>query len=72
MQPKWLESSRDSKVGDVVLFLKSDREFDRQYQYGIIVDVKVSRDGKIRVVEIEYENFNEGVKRRTNRAYVKS
>ena len=66
-QPKWFDSSRDSNVGDVVLFLKSDKEFDRQYQYGVIKDRKVSRDGKIREIEIEYQNSNESVKRTTRR-----
>ena len=66
-QPKWFNSDRDPKIGDVVLFLKSEKTFDRQYQYGIISDLKVSRDGKIRQVEVEYQNFSEGVKRKTTR-----
>ena len=66
-QPKWYKSDRDSKVGDVVLFLKSEKEFDKQYQYGIVTSVKVSRDGKIRGIEVEYQNHNENVKRRTIR-----
>ena len=66
-QPKWFDTDRDPKVGDVVLFLKSEKEFDKQYQYGIISDLKISRDGKIRQVEVEYQNFAENVKRKTNR-----
>ena len=66
-QPKWFDSTRDPKVGDIVLLLKSDRVFEKQYQYGIICGIKVSRDRKIREVEIEYQNFNENIKRRTNR-----
>ena len=66
-QPKWFKSDRDSKVGDIVLFLKSNKEFDRQYQYGIITNVKVSRDGRIREVEVQYQNHNENFKRSTNR-----
>ena len=66
-EPKWFKSDRDPKVGDVVLFLKSDREFDKQYQYGLIKDLKISRDGKIRQVEVEYQNFSESVKRTTTR-----
>ena len=65
--PKWFNSERDPKIGDVVLFLKSEREFDKQYQYGIICDVKKSRDGKIRQVDIEYQNHTEKTKRVTNR-----
>ena len=63
--PKWFESTRDSKVGDVVLFLKSSKEFDKQYQYGIIHGIKTSRDCKICEVEIEYQNFSENIKRQT-------
>ena len=66
-QPKWYTSDRDTKIGDVVLFLKSDKQFDKQYQYGIVTGVKVSRDGKIRDIEVEYHNHNENTKRRTNR-----
>ena len=66
-QPKWFKSDKDPKIGDVVLFLKSDKEFDKIYQYGIISDVKISRDGKIRQVTVEYQNPSENVKRFTNR-----
>ncbi len=56
------------KLGDVVLFLKSEKEFEQDYQYGIIHSaVNVGRDGNIRVVELEYQNHNEGAKRYTNR-----
>ena len=66
-QPEWFKSDRDPKVGDVVLFLKSNKEFNKQYQYGVISDLKVSLDGKIRHVEVEYQNFSESVKRKTTR-----
>ena len=66
-QPKWFRNDRDPKVGDVVLFLKSDKEFDKQYQFGIITNLKASRDCKIRQLEIEYQNHNENVKRHTKR-----
>ena len=66
-QPKWFKSDRDPKIGDVVLFLKSESELDKQYQYGIISDLKVSRDGKIRQVEVEYQNSSEHTKRRVFR-----
>ena len=67
LHPKWFKSDSDPQIGDVVLFLKSDKEFERLYQYGIICDMKKSRDGKIRELEIEYQNFSENVKRRTTR-----
>ena len=38
--PKWFDSNYDPKIGDVVLFLKSSKEFDKQYQFGIISDKK--------------------------------
>ena len=66
-QPKWFNSDYDPKVGDIVLFLKSEKDFEKIYQYGMICDVKKSRDGKIRQVEVEYQNHMEKVKRRTNR-----
>ena len=67
MQPKWFISGRDPKVGDDVLFLKSDKEFEKLYQYGIIRNVKLSRDDKIRQIELEYQTFTENTKRVTNR-----
>ena len=66
-KPKWFVSDRDICVCDVVLFVKSEQEFDRQYQYGIVVTAILSRDGLIRVVEIEYQNNAEDFKRRTKR-----
>ena len=61
-RPKWLTSDNEVKTGDVVLFLKSEKEFERDYQYGLINAVIVSKDGHIRKVEVEYQNHNEGVK----------
>ena len=39
----------------------------KTYQYGIITNLKKSRDGKIRQVEVEYKNYTENTKRRVNR-----
>ena len=66
-QPKWFVSDRSMAIGDVVLFLKSERQFDLQYQYGLVVKTYESKDGLIRSVEVEYQNPGESVKRRTNR-----
>ena len=66
-QPKWFRSDYDPQKGDVVLFLKSDKEFEKIYQYGMISDVKIGRDGKIRQVNVEYQNPSENVKRLTTR-----
>ena len=65
--PKWFKSDEDPRVGDIVLFLKSDKEFNKIYQFGIITDLKASRDGKIRQVEVQYQNYTEKVKRTTSR-----
>ena len=65
--PKWFKSDIDPKVGDVVLFLKSDREFNKIYQFGVITDLKTSRDGRIRQVDVQYQNSTENVKRTTTR-----
>jgi hypothetical protein len=67
-QPKWFSSDSDVKIGDVVLFLKKEREFAGNYQYGIVKDVEVSRDQKIRKVLVEYVNSNETVRRETRRS----
>ena len=54
-------------MGDVVLFLKSEKEFDLQYQYGMVSYLHESKDKAIRKIDIEYQNFNEDVKRTTTR-----
>ena len=66
-KPKWFESDRNVAVGDVVLFLKAEKEFERTYQYGMVSRVVAGRDGIIRVVEIDYQNHTEKVKRTTKR-----
>ena len=66
--PKWFKSDYDMQKGDIVLFLKTDSALSCQYQYGIVESVFVSRDGRIRKVEIKYKNHNEGVFRLTYRA----
>ena len=66
-RPKWFVSDQNVSVGDVVLFLKSDKEFERLYQYGIVMAVVTGRDGVVRVVDVEYQNHHEQVKRRTRR-----
>ena len=68
LQPKWFKSDENPKIGGVILFLKSEKEFDKQYQYGMISDVLKTRDGRIRKLEIEYMNHNEKVRRKTTRA----
>ena len=66
-QPKWFETTRNLSVGDVVLFSKSDKEFENVYQYGMVKSTHVGRDGLIRSVEVEYQNPGENTKRVTKR-----
>ena len=67
-QPKWFNSDSDVQIGDVVLFLKKEKEYAGNYQYGIIKDVEISRDQKIRKVLVEYVNSNETIRRETRRS----
>ena len=55
-QPKWFENNRKIAVGDIVLFSKSDKEFENVYQYGIVKVIHVSKDNLIRRVDVEYQN----------------
>ena len=64
---KWHYNLGGISVGDVVLFLKSEKEFQKAYQYGVIKNIFPSSDGLIRKVEVEYQNANETVKRVTMR-----
>lgn len=62
-QPKWFETGRHIALGDVVLFSKSDKEFEDVYQFGIISKLHPSRDGLIRKVDVTYQNHSERTKR---------
>ena len=66
-RPKWHSNTKEMSIGDIVLFLKSEREYDEQYQYGKVCAVYEGRDGHIRRVDIEYKNANEHIKRVTQR-----
>ena len=60
--PKWFTNDRNIAEGDVVLFSKSEKEFEDLYQYGIVKLVQHSKDGRIRKVEVEYQNYSEDFK----------
>ena len=66
-RPKWHTSDKQINIGDVVLFLKSEREYDLQYQYGIVNSINRGKDGYVRKVDVEYQNHNETMKRVTQR-----
>ena len=44
-QPKWFQTSRDVKVGDIELFLKHDSLLSKMYQYGMITNIEYGKDG---------------------------
>ena len=66
--PKWFQTDRDVKVGDVVLFLKQENQLSSTYQYGMISDLSKSSDEKIRKATVCYRNSTKAVDRFTNRA----
>ncbi len=69
--PKWRRSSGSVEVGDLVIFLKTDKEKalgGPVWRLGRVVSVEVSADNVIRVVNIEYKNQNESVFRQTRRS----
>ena len=65
---KWFSSDRKLMAGDVVLFMKTEKEHANQYKYGLAKSIKVSRDNGVRRVMVEYQNHNENVKRVTDRS----
>ena len=66
--PKWFQTDRDVKVGDVVLFLKQENQLSSTYQYGTISDLSKSSDQKISKATVRYRNSTEAVDRFINRA----
>ena len=68
VQPKWYKDDRDLKAGDIVLFLKNEKELCNQYQYGKVISTNTSSDGKIPSAEVMYRNNNERIDRTTQRA----
>ena len=71
-QPKkWQKNNGDVKIGDVVIFLKSDKDQtlgEPRWKMGRIKDVETSKDGLVRVVIIEYKNSTESIFRTTRRS----
>ena len=66
--PKWFVDDAHLKKGDVVLFLKHEKELSDTYQYGMIEEVSPGQDGKIRTANVRYRNYNENVDRYTTRS----
>ena len=66
--PKWFQTERDVKIGDVVLFLKKENHLSSTYQYGMISDLSRSSDEKSRKATVRYWNSTKAVDRFTNPA----
>ena len=66
-QQKWFKGDRILKIGDIVLFKKTEKELECQYKYGKIKDLKYSQDGIPRSAIVEYQNSSENTRRTTNR-----
>ena len=67
-QAKWFDHERDLQVGDIVLFTKVESKLSKTYTYGIISNVETGDDGKVRCVNVKYQNENEKVHRETRRS----
>ena len=60
---KWHKTDREVLVGAIILFLKSECEFDKQYQYDIVTATHKKQDGHIRKLYVDYKNASENVLR---------
>ena len=67
-QPKWFRSDWDVEICDVVLFTKNEGSVVNTYQYGMVHEMELSRDGLTRKVVIKYRNSSENIDHFTTRA----
>ena len=67
-QPKWFRSDWDVEICDVVLFTKNEGSVVNTYQYGMVHEIELSRDGLIEKVVIKYRNSSENIDHFTTRA----
>ena len=68
---KWAESNGDIKVGDLVIFLKTDKDQtlgDPIWKMGRVKELENSSDGLPRTAIVEYKNSTETVFRTTRRS----
>ena len=56
VRQKWHETSRNLQEGDVVMIVEPTK-LKAKYKMGIIADVKVSRDGRVRSAVVRYNNI---------------
>ena len=58
----WKKTIQDIKVGDIVMFLKADKECsfgEPRWKMGRVLAINLSSDGVVRTLEIQYKNANE-------------
>ena len=67
-QPKWFRNDEDIKVGDVVLFKRTEGSLAGEYKYGMVDEVHRGDDDRIRSVVLRYKNASEEIERKTVRA----
>ena len=67
-RPKWFRNDENIKIGDVVLFNKNEGSLVGEYKFGVVDEVSVGSDGKIRAVTVRYRNAAEAADRKTFRA----
>ena len=67
-QPKWFRSDRDVKICNVFLFTKNEGSVVNTYQYGMVHEIELSRDGLIWKVVVKYRNSSKNIDRFTTRA----
>ena len=67
-QPKWFCSDQDLKIWDVVLFIKNESSVVNTYQYGMVHEIELRRNGLIWKVVIKYRNSIKNMDHFTTRA----
>ena len=69
---KWRDSDDNVRIGDIVIFIPTTGQEKlcktTPWRTGEVVDVKISDDGVVRQVEIQYKNASESVFRKTWRS----
>ena len=67
-QPKWFKSDEDLKVDTVVYFQKTENDISSVWTVGQIESFVRGKDGKIRRVQVRYNNHKEDFTRTTERS----
>ena len=65
---KWHDTKDQLKVGDIIYFKKEDSELSSTWTVGKVSEVEKSKDGLVRRVWVQYQNFGENSPRFTDRS----